>query len=161
MNRVIEKANKIYERYGNDLDQIADSLGLAVIYERLEGRLTEFYFPGSIVVNSKLKKRRQRELITHAVGHHLMHAGNHLSMQKRIYSFGNYHEKQANVFAAVLLMPSDEFRQILGTRPRIDEIADHFQVTEELVRLRLLVWVNFEKPARQIQNPQVRQKAAS
>ena len=145
MNRVIDLAKRIRGEYGEDLDQIAESLGLNVIPEKLEGRLTEFYVPGSIVVSSDLPERKRRELVAHAIGHHLLHAGNHLAMQKRIYSFGNYHEKQANVFAACLLMPSDEFEKYLKTRPRVDQIANHFQVMEELVRLRLMVWANFER----------------
>ncbi|HDY74255.1 MAG TPA: ImmA/IrrE family metallo-endopeptidase, partial [Euryarchaeota archaeon] len=92
-----------------------------------------------------LSVREKRELVAHAVGHHLFHAGNHLAMQKRIYSFGNYHEKQANAFAACLLIPLSKLSRLMADRPRIDEIADNFQVREELVRLRLKVWANFEK----------------
>ena len=146
MNRAIKQANQIRETYGNDLDQIAQSLGLNVIPQKMEGRLREFYVSGSIVINESLSNREKRELVAHAIGHHLLHAGNHLSMQKRIYSFGNYHEKQANVFAAALLMPSYGLQKVLKSRPRIDEIADYFHVTDELVRLRLLVRANFEKP---------------
>ena len=145
MNRVIDKANEIYGQYGNDLDEITQSLGLTIMSEKMEGRLTEFYFPGTIAVNSNLSTRKQRELIAHAIGHHLMHAGNHLAMQKRIYSFGNLHEKQANVFAACLLMPLAKLQRFTSNRSRIDEIANHFQVTEELVRLRMNVWANFER----------------
>lgn len=148
MKRVIDKANEMNRRYGNDLDQIAESLGLAVIYEKMTGSFREVYFQeaSSIVIREDLHRREKRELIAHAIGHHMLHAGNHLSMQKRIYSFGNYHEKQANAFAAVLLMPSHDLQKVMKTRPRIDEIADYFHVTDELVRLRLLVWANFEKP---------------
>ena len=114
-----------------------------------------------IAVNSRLSKRKRRELVAHAIGHHLMHAGNHLAMQKRIYSFGNYHEKQANIFAAVLLMPSDELRRMLKAKPKLHEIAEHFQVTEELVKLRLLVWVNFEEPVLPMPDAPVRRRAVS
>ena len=145
MKRVIARANEIYRQYGNDLDEIAESLGLSVIPQKMEGRLTEFYVPGMIAVNSSLSNRKQRELIAHAIGHHLMHAGNHLAMQKRIYSFGNYHEKQANVFAACLLMPQSELQKFIANRNRIDEMANHFQVTEGVVSLRLKVWANFER----------------
>lgn len=144
MKRVIDQANRISRAYGNDLDQIAESLGLNVIPQKMEGRLREFYVSGSIVVNENLSNRERRELVAHAIGHHLLHAGNHLAMQKRIYSFGNYHEKQANVFAACLLMPLDRLEGFISNRSRIDEIANHFQVREQLVRLRLKVWANFE-----------------
>ena len=145
MKRVIDKANQLNEKFGSDLDRITDSLGLSVMYEDMAGRMKEFYFRGSIVVRSDLSLREKRELIAHALGHHLFHAGNHLSMQKRIYSFGNYHEKQANAFAACLLIPIAELRRLLADRARIDEMADYFQVREQLVRLRLKVWANFEK----------------
>ncbi len=145
MKRVIEHANRISEIHGADLDQIADSLGLNVVPQKMEGRLREFYFSGSVVINEKLSNREKRELIAHAIGHHLLHAGNHLAMQKRIYSFGNYHEKQANVFAACLLMPLEDLASFIENRSRIDEIANHFQVREDLVRLRLKIWANFEK----------------
>lgn len=149
MKRIIDKANRIYESYGNDLDAITESLGLSVMYEKLAGRLREVYIKESnaIVIRSDLSCREQRELIAHALGHHLLHAGNHLSMQKRVYSFGNYHEKQANVFAACLLMPSEEFEIYVKASPRIDEIANHFQVMEDLARLRILIWRNFEVQA--------------
>lgn len=145
MKRVIEKANRIRGQHGNDLDQIAESLGLNVIPQKMEGRLREFYFRGSIVISDDLSPREKRELVAHAIGHHLLHAGNHLAMQKRIYSFGNYHEKQANVFAACLLMPLADLNSFIANRSRIDEIANHFQVREDLVRLRLKIWANFEK----------------
>lgn len=144
MNRAIKQANIIRETHGNDLDQIAQSLGLNVILQKMEGRLREFYFSGSIVINESLSNREKRELVAHAIGHHLLHAGNHLAMQKRIYSFGNYHEKQANVFAACLLMPLESLSGFISNKSRIDEIANHFQVREELVKMRLKIWANFE-----------------
>lgn len=145
MKRVINKANQLNEQFGNDLDRITDSLGLSVMYEEMTGRMKEFYFRGAIVVRSDLSVREKRELIAHALGHHLFHAGNHLAMQKRIYSFGNYHEKQANAFAACLLIPLSKLSRLIADCARIDEIADNFRVTEELVRLRLMIWANFEK----------------
>jgi Zn-dependent peptidase ImmA (M78 family) len=145
VKRVIDQANQLNEQFGSDLDKITDSLGLTVMYEEMIGRMKEFYFRGAIVVRSDLALREKRELIAHALGHHLFHAGNHLSMQKRIYSFGNYHEKQANAFAACLLIPLSRLLGLMADRARIDEIADNFGVTEELVRLRLMIWANFEK----------------
>lgn len=147
MKKVIERANRIYEQFGNDLDRITESLGLTVLYEKMEGRMKEVYFRGLIVIREDLPQREKRELIAHAIAHDLLHAGNHMAMQKRIYSFGNYHEKQANIFAACLLMPSEEFEAFVKNKPRIDEIANHFQVMEELARLRIQIWKNCERPA--------------
>lgn len=145
MKKVIERANRIYEQFGNDLDRITKSLGLTVLYEKMEGRMKEVYFRGLIVIREDLPQKEKRELIAHAIAHDLLHAGNHMAMQKRIYSFGNYHEKQANIFAACLLMPTEDFEAIVKNKPRIDEIANHFQVMEELVRLRIKIWKNYEQ----------------
>lgn len=145
MQNVIDKANKIAREYGANLDRIAEGLGLNVMFDKLEGRLKEYYVHGSIVINDDLPRSEKKELIAHAVGHHVLHAGNHLAMQRRVYSFGNYHEKQANVFAACLLIPINNLMKLIADKARIDEIAEYFDVREELVRLRLLVWANFEK----------------
>lgn len=132
------------------------------MYEKLDGQLKEVYFGDSIVINSKLPKSEQRELIAHAIGHHLLHAGNHLAMQKRVYSFGNYHEKQANIFAACLLMPKDEFEKTLRLRLGVHEAADHFEVGEDLVKLRVKIWKSFERPAaRQQAAEHLREKAVN
>lgn len=159
MRRMIEKTSEIHAIHGKDLDQITESLGLTVMYEQMEGRMKEVYFQNLIVIREDLSQREKRELIAHALCHHLLHAGNHMAMQKRIYSFGNYHEKQANAFAACLLMPSQEFEALIKNKPRIDEIANHFQVMEDLARLRMLVWTNYEKP--RIQEAPIRHRAAS
>ncbi|MHB8169283.1 MAG: hypothetical protein ACYDET_06500, partial [Thermoleophilia bacterium] len=66
MMRVIDKANEINRRHGNDLDQIAESLGLVIIYEKMTGRMKEFYVRGSIVIREDLSQREKRELIAHA-----------------------------------------------------------------------------------------------
>ncbi|MBI5870058.1 MAG: ImmA/IrrE family metallo-endopeptidase [Actinobacteria bacterium] len=145
MKKVIERANRIYEQFGNDLDRITESLGLTVLYEKMEGRMKEVYFRGLIVIREDLPQREKRELVAHAIAHDLLHAGNHMAMQKRIYSFGNYHEKQANIFAACLLVPSIEFEAFVKNKPRIDEIANHFQVMEELASLRIKIWKNYEQ----------------
>ncbi|MHB8181301.1 MAG: ImmA/IrrE family metallo-endopeptidase [Acidithiobacillus ferrivorans] len=146
MKRVIEKVNQIHADFGTDLDQVADGLGLSVIYnDKLTGRMKEYYFGSTIVIQADLPVREKRELVAHAICHYLLHAGNHLAMQKRIYSFGNYHEKQANVFAACLLMPMSQLSRFIAGRARLDEIAEYFEVREELVRLRLKVWANFER----------------
>jgi len=144
MKTAIKKANEIYAKYGNNLTLICKELGLEVIEDNLEGRLKEVYFGDSIVVKKDLKKAEKQELIAHAIGHHLMHAGNHLSQQKRIYSFGNYHERQANAFAAYLLIPENKLGSKIYDGVRADELAEHFNVTEKLMSYRLKIRAHFE-----------------
>lgn len=137
MRKAIDKAREIEDRFGNDPFIVADKLGLAVLEEDLEGRLREVYFGDSIVIRRDLPSSEKRELVAHAIGHHLLHAGNHLSMQRRVYSFGNYHERQANVFAAYLLVAAEELVGALRTNASCSEIAEQFGVTEELADFRM------------------------
>lgn len=137
MRTAIEKAAETYAKWGNDLALITRELGLLVLEEELTGRLREVYFGDAIVIRSDLTTAEKRELVAHAIGHHLLHAGNHFAMQKRIYSFGNRHEKQANAFAAWLLIPDDRLEQELLWASQIAELAEIFDVTEELMTLRL------------------------
>jgi len=137
MRRAIEEAKKIHGRYGTDVTLITEELGLSVIEEDLEGRLREVYFGDSIVIRRDLPEAEKRELIAHAIGHHLLHAGNHLAMQNRVYSFGNYHERQANVFVAFLLMPEKELEDRLYEGIATAELADAFEVNESLAEFRL------------------------
>ena len=137
MYRAIQKAKETYNKYGNDLEFIIGELELFVIEEPLKGRLKEVYFGDSIVIRKDLERIEKRELIAHAIGHHLMHAGNHLSQQKRVYSFGNYHEHQANVFAAFLLIPEVLFEKHVKNKSKVYEIAGAFDIPENLAVLRI------------------------
>jgi len=139
MRKAIQTAEGVYSKFGTDLEKIAHELGLIVLEEKLEGRLSEVYFGDAIVVRRDLPRAVKRELIAHAFGHHLMHAGNHLTLQDNTYSFGNYHEKQANVFAAWLLIPEDELTAKLVAGESIPDLAHDFEVTDELMLFRLQI----------------------
>jgi Zn-dependent peptidase ImmA (M78 family) len=140
MRRALEKAQDTYKKHGTtNPATIARALGLRVFEEDLKGRLREVYFGHSIVVRQDMSPAEKREMLAHALGHHLMHAGNHLSMQNRVYSFGNHHERQADVFAACLLVPEDGLEDQLATKAHPWEIAEHFKVTEKLVSFRMKI----------------------
>jgi len=139
MRQAIKTAEGIYEKFGCDLERIARELDLIVLEEELEGRLSEVYFGDAIVVRSDLPRAVKRELVAHAIGHHLMHAGNHLTLQGNTYSFGNYHEKQANVFAAWLLVPEHELTEKLAAGRALPDLAHDFGVTDELMMFRLQI----------------------
>lgn len=139
MRTAIQTAEGIYTGFGTDLERIARELGLIVLEERLAGRLSEIYFGDAIVIRADLPRAVKRELTAHAIGHHLMHAGNHLSLQDNTYSFGNYHEKRANVFAAWLLIPEAELTDRLRAGRAIPDLAHDFGVTDELMMFRLQI----------------------
>ncbi len=138
MNRATDKANEIISKYKtNDPDKILKKLGVDVLDVPLAGRLKEICFKDHIVLKEGLEKAEKRQLLAHALCHHLLHAGNHLSLKKKSYSFGNYHEKQADVFAAYLLMPEKKLEKLIGNDLTIYNIAEKFNVLPYFARFRI------------------------
>ncbi|MCX6372888.1 MAG: ImmA/IrrE family metallo-endopeptidase [Actinobacteria bacterium] len=86
-----------------------------------------------------LPRTVERELIAHAVGHHAMHSENHLTLQVNTYSVGNCHEKQANVLAALPLIPEDELNPKLESVRSIPDLGHDFGVAGESVAFRLKI----------------------
>ena len=68
-----------------------------------------------------------------------MHSGNHLTLQTNTYSFGNCHEKQANVLAAWPLIPEDELNPKLEAVRSIPDLAHDFDVADESMAFRLKI----------------------
>jgi len=139
MRTAIQASERLYRSFGSDLAKIASGLGLLVLEEDLSGRLTEVYFGDAIVIRRDLPAPVKRELVAHAIGHHVMHSGNHLSLQNNTYSVGNYHERQANVFAAWLLVPEDKLTERLLADRALPDLARDFGVTDELMAFRLKI----------------------
>ncbi|WP_100657752.1 ImmA/IrrE family metallo-endopeptidase [Alteromonas flava] len=121
-------------------------LGIAVRYEPMpeddSGSLMLDKATGKWVmtINSLHHPHRQRFTMAHELGHHARHAP--LSDEFRDKNFfrnaeSNAMEREANAFAAELLMPKDKFENfIANTSDEIEQIAKHFQVSSLAVRVR-------------------------
>jgi len=137
MNTAVRKAKEIYKKYGNDVYSVASSLDLDIIDVSMEGEAKEFFWGDAITLKEGLEEPLRRELIAHAVCHYLLHSGSHYALHSRKYSYGNYHEKQANVFAAFLLMPDKELEKLADRDLSIYDLASKFNVTPQFVKFRL------------------------
>ena len=138
MNRAVDKANEIISRFKtNDPEKILEKLGVDILDVSLKGRLKEIFFGDHIVLKKGLEREERRQLLAHALCHHLMHSGNHWQTKNRAYSFGNYHERQADVFAAYLLIPTDELKKIISPSLATHQVAEHFNVSAEFADFRL------------------------
>ena len=152
MKHIIEKANEIREKYGiDDLELLASKLGAEVVQLPLGRIIKEMYIEdeGVIVVDPNLHPYKKRHLIAHGLAHHLFHRKsrvNYFIEDKNDY-LNNWllreHEKEAEVFAAYLLIPEDKLNAILqqewvkeSPNP-ISELAEEFQVSENFMRKRL------------------------
>lgn len=159
MERIIDEANAIYQKYGTgDLDYIAQRLGVE-IHEQLKARdLKEVYFPDleAMVIRPGLARHERNYLLAHGLGHHLLHRtatdGQRASFHEEL-ACGNLTmgrrqpsrtEREADLFAAFLLIPEIKLKPMLGQEwiaeaedPEL-KLALEFQVPVELMRERLI-----------------------
>ncbi len=93
----------------------------------------------AIIYNTDVSEGRKRFTIAHEFGHYLMHRalfpkGVECSEDAVTFRNGPELEKEADTFAAYLLMPLDDFRQRLApdVAPTLDDfgsLADHYGVS--------------------------------
>ncbi len=159
MDRIIDEAARLYNQYGSgDLDYMAQKLG-AEIYEKLDAQsLKEVYFPDlrSIVLRPGLPRHERSFLIAHGLGHHLFHQegpGRQGFEAKAEQACGSLRmgwaeapatEREADTFAAYLLVPEDKLREVLSqewvreSEDAVLKLALEFQVPVELMMHRLV-----------------------
>ena len=137
MIKAVRKAEEIYKKHGNNLEKILKEEKIDVLEVPLAGRFKEIFFGDYIVLKDSLSPEEKRELTAHALAHHYLHAGSHYAASKKIYTFSNFHERQANVFAAYLLIPDKKFEKMLYPDIPVHEISDKFEVTTKFAEFRL------------------------
>ena len=160
MDRIIEEAGSVYRKYGSeDLGYVAEKLG-AEIHEDLRAEnAREVYFPDlqAILLRPGLPAHERRYLIAHALGHHLFHR---TGVNAASISFKDDAacgilrgrraevsptEREADVFAAYLLVAPVRLRQILeqewvdDSEDPVLKLALEFQVSVELMNERLIL----------------------
>lgn len=129
-----------------DVRAIAKQLGLSVRVEPMEeqksGYLKRFEDGWVIGVNSLHHPRRQKFTLAHELGHYILHRKTVGEVEDttlfRADGYGEYGiEREANLFAAQLLMPSDEFKKVVDIKERkINDIAEYFGVSALAVKVR-------------------------
>jgi Zn-dependent peptidase ImmA (M78 family) len=102
--------------------------------------------------NKKDHYFRKRFTLAHELGHYLLHSDliqdkfvdnkmyNYNDKMYRLYNKGisQFHETQANKFAATLLMPEDLVRECWRlTAPDLRKMANDFQVSPKAMEIRL------------------------
>lgn len=136
MNIAKRKALEIVNKYGSNLQDIIDAEGIGIIEYPLVDRLKELYFGDFIVLKQGLPESERKELIAHALGHHFLHAGNHLAASSGAYSWDKLQERQAEVFAAYLLMPKLRLTTRHFQTARANLVED-YGITEKFAGFRL------------------------
>ena len=136
MKRAQRKAAALRRKLGLhgrvDAESVADILGLEVVTWPMEVQ-EEMQMGRFIGVAERLDARWRRWVIAHAIGHQLLHTGNHLWIRDHT-SLGSLFEREAEDFARALLMDVGEaMKEGLS---ELWEVAEHFGVPEEMVILQ-------------------------
>ena len=115
-----------------DAEEVANLLGLVVVPWPLDVQ-EEMQMGLYIGVAERLDSRWRRWVIAHAIGHKLLHSGNHLWIRDHT-SLGSLFEREAEDFARALLMDVAEAKE--EGLSELWEVAEHFGVPEEMVWLQ-------------------------
>lgn len=146
MNRVAKLATDLLDRYGiksvpvslepllEDNRIVVTNWSFSPPYIGMSGRGKHKNF---IAVQRGLSCESRRRVIGHEGAHVGLHAGNHFYMSNSPLQkvLVDKQEFQAETFAAYYLIPEWELERVRYLR--IDELADHFLVPEDLARFRL------------------------
>jgi Zn-dependent peptidase ImmA (M78 family) len=144
-----------------NLNKLCNFYGVQLEYKRLENNISGFYVVKNdrpyIVCNQNDSVKRQRFTIAHELGHHFLHKDTPLFVNKKgglssqIYhrneesSTGEIRkEREANAFAAALLMPENLIEdQVFNCENTIDiddlinDLAEKFDVSTQAMSFRL------------------------
>lgn len=112
-----------------DAEEVANRLGLDVLTWSFQV-LQEMQIDGAIAVAKRLDASWRRWVIAHAIGHSILHPGNHLWMQEHT-QLGHRVEREAEEFAGALLVDESEALEEGLVEPW--DLAEHFGVPEEMV----------------------------
>lgn len=126
--------------YPINLERVAESLG----YESLgfEGKSDISggirYSSRKIFVNSTDPIVRQRFTLAHEIGHAVLHKGvDEVDYRREIDFPQSDKEREANLFAAELLMPTDDFAKVWATRGgNLTRVAHYFGVSQEAAKIQ-------------------------
>ena len=139
------------------VDQVAQYLGIQVdeadLGEECSGMLVRDEESAVIGVNVKHHEHRKRFTIAHEIAHFVLHGGEayideppHIDFRAADSGSGTQQEeKEANQFAAALLMPADQVRAAVAEQPfdpaqddELPNLARRFKVSPQAMTTRLI-----------------------
>lgn len=125
-----------------DVFGLASVLGVPVIPRPMEPNISGYFRNSAdgfqIGVNSLHHPNRQRFTVAHEIGHFMLHR-EHGSFEDGLLFRNNQfnqQEREANLFAALLLMPDREFKPAVA-RYELEELARTFGVSQQAVKYRI------------------------
>lgn len=138
IKKTVKKYIKKYKT--NNPSELADCLGIKVMYEPLGKNIRGFYqgCPKNKVIhiNEVLTYKEKLVVLAHELGHALLHSNLHiLFLEKNTFLLTNKYEMEANKFAAELLIDDD----LINDSPdyyTLQQIASLHELPIELFKLK-------------------------
>jgi hypothetical protein len=137
----VEKAKELHQRHPGlsrppvDVEALTEAEGLEWMRWPFRWPVREVKQGGCIGLANEVEGAEWRYLIAHALGHHLLHAGNQLSFYHQQFGVLGREEREADACAAHILIPEEELEELGYVE--LWEIAEHFDVPEELAQQRV------------------------
>lgn len=140
MDYVRDIAQQMIKKYKtNDPFELAELLKIKIVYEYL-GKHTRGFYQACpkvkiIHINNELDNADRRIVCSHELGHAVLHSKlNTVFLQKNTFYVKNKFEREANTFAAELIVPSGLF--VEHTDYTIDQIAALHNIPVGLLKLK-------------------------
>lgn len=144
MNSAQRRAHEIRRRYHfahpSDIERVLKAENIQVVRFPLKGRVKEMIVFNFIGLPFSLEGNscETYELLAHALGHYLLHAGNqpffHLDNERVV---ARQMEHQAWDFAYELLMPADALLDLSRGSWNAVDLQEQFEVSEEFFQQRM------------------------
>ncbi|MFI3238879.1 MAG: ImmA/IrrE family metallo-endopeptidase [Lachnospiraceae bacterium] len=142
---IYDKANAIVRKAGtrNPL-RIANELGFDVRYvdyfNSLIGMYTYQHRIKAIFINNRLEEYMLRMVVAHEIGHDVLHrdiAKNGAMKEFVLFDMKDRTEYEANLFAAHLLIDTNEFIELAYDGTDVSAMASHFCVNINLILMKI------------------------
>lgn len=143
MWRIVELANKTAEEFGGaDVIETAENSGVKVWFRKL-GSLKGFYLCENgvryIVINEDLDERMKEVVCAHELGHDILHrelSGDKIR-ETTLFLENSKTEREANIFAAALLISDEVILSELESDNSLDGLAAKLGYPREIVAYKL------------------------
>jgi Zn-dependent peptidase ImmA (M78 family) len=149
------------KKYDVDVNRLAQAYGIDIHKRKLGGEISGLLVikdgRASIGLESDQSSERMRFTIAHELGHYFLHRSLKSTFVDEVFArsgTSNRLEREANAFAAALLMPeeliNDAIKEVVGSRPirdeEIAELAKRFKVSSVSMTYRLVNLKIIEPP---------------
>jgi Zn-dependent peptidase ImmA (M78 family) len=146
MDHIIKQADKLVRRYKTrNPFEIADHLNITVKYgefTQLKGFYNYTYRNRFIVINSQLNEIEQNITCSHELGHDRLHrkeASIGLMRDEHLFNVADIYEREANLFAAQLLIDNNDFLDCVSMKYSSAQIASALNTHEELAIIKGII----------------------